>query len=227
MSGAVFDLYRRQGPVSTVIKTGLITDSNGLITVDNLQPGDYYFVETKAPDGYQLNNDVQYPVTVAIAQSQASTVTVQDKPTNSTPTKPVCPVTPQTVYPLNPGCGQSTSGSTCGSTINTNQNSANNGGNRVDTVINNRNGDNSLSSGDSAATQAASSSQNAQVPASSGNSSQSAAGSPSTDGATNQTPTRTSSVLPQTGESPNYLMLIGFALLLACGMFVLRRIKNK
>lgn len=227
LSGAVFDLYRRQGPVSTIIKTGLITDSKGLITVDNLQPGDYYFVETKAPDGYQLNNDAQYPVTIAIAQSQAGMVTVQDKPITSTPTKPVCPVTPQPIYPLNPGCGQPTSGSTCGSTSNTNQNSANNGGNRVDTVINNRNGDNSLSSGDSAATQAASSSQNAQVPASSGNSSQSAAGSPSTDGATNQTPTRTSSVLPQTGESPNYLMLIGFALLLACGMFVLRRIKNK
>ena len=226
LSGAVFDLYRRQGPVSTVIKTGLITDSNGLITVDNLQTGDYYFVETKAPMGYQLNNDVQYPVTVAIAQSQASTVTVQNKPTNSTPTKPVCPVTPQTVYPLNPGCGQSTSGSTCVSTVNTNQSSANNGGNSVGTVINNRNGDNSMSSGDSATKSASSSSQN-QVPAIAGNSSRPTADSSSASNATNQTPTRTSSVLPQTGESPNYLMLIGFVLLLACGIFVLKRFKNR
>ncbi|PAK68447.1 prealbumin-like fold domain-containing protein, partial [Staphylococcus haemolyticus] len=69
LSGAVFDLYRHQGPVSTIIKTGLITDSNGLITVDNLQPGDYYFVETKAPTGYQLDNNAQYPVTVTLAQS--------------------------------------------------------------------------------------------------------------------------------------------------------------
>ncbi|MBQ8162681.1 MAG: isopeptide-forming domain-containing fimbrial protein [Clostridia bacterium] len=48
LAGALFDLYWNDA----VLKTGLTTDANGQIVEENLEPGDYYFVETKAPDGY-------------------------------------------------------------------------------------------------------------------------------------------------------------------------------
>ncbi|WP_218730223.1 SpaA isopeptide-forming pilin-related protein, partial [Brochothrix thermosphacta] len=46
----------------------LITNSNGKIAVADLAPGDYQFVETKAPTGYVLNTD---PVAFTIVDSAA------------------------------------------------------------------------------------------------------------------------------------------------------------
>ena len=56
LAGAEFDLYRvKAGDETADVKinsTTLTTDANGEITVNDLEPGTYYFVETKAPTGY-------------------------------------------------------------------------------------------------------------------------------------------------------------------------------
>ncbi|MEN7364093.1 SpaA isopeptide-forming pilin-related protein [Bacillus licheniformis] len=52
LQGAQFDLTDETGKV---LKTGLATDADGRITVYGLKPGNYQFVETKAPKHYQLD----------------------------------------------------------------------------------------------------------------------------------------------------------------------------
>lgn len=52
LSGATFKVIDEKGQM---IQTGLVSDKNGLVTVDGLAPGNYQFIETKAPDGYILN----------------------------------------------------------------------------------------------------------------------------------------------------------------------------
>ena len=49
LSGAEFSLYQSDG---TLLQSGLVTDESGVLRVDNLEEGNYYFVETKAPNGY-------------------------------------------------------------------------------------------------------------------------------------------------------------------------------
>ncbi|WP_054639880.1 SpaA isopeptide-forming pilin-related protein [Lactococcus fujiensis] len=51
LSGAKFNLYNSLGKL---VKGNLITNSNGCIEVENLKPGNYYFVEILAPNGYEL-----------------------------------------------------------------------------------------------------------------------------------------------------------------------------
>ncbi|KGX84227.1 collagen binding domain-containing protein, partial [Pontibacillus litoralis] len=52
LDGAVFKVVDKNG---ADVKTGLTTNDKGVITVE-LRPGDYQFVETKAPFGYDLDN---------------------------------------------------------------------------------------------------------------------------------------------------------------------------
>ncbi|MCY8356034.1 Ig-like domain-containing protein [Bacillus haynesii] len=52
LQGAEFNLTDENGKV---LKTGLATDADGRLTVYGLKPGNYQFVETKAPKHYQLD----------------------------------------------------------------------------------------------------------------------------------------------------------------------------
>ena len=53
------------------VARSLRSDNQGLVQVNHLQPGKYTFVETKAPDGYQLSKQ-------AVAFTIAATA--KDKP---------------------------------------------------------------------------------------------------------------------------------------------------
>ena len=71
LAGATFALFTKDG---TQVKSGLVTDDKGKITVDGLKPGDYYFQESAAPAGYVLN-DKRLPFTV-VFQSEAKVAAV-------------------------------------------------------------------------------------------------------------------------------------------------------
>ncbi|UDB46904.1 SpaA isopeptide-forming pilin-related protein [Bacillus safensis] len=70
LEGAEFKLVDANGKE---IKTGLATDQNGKIIVNDLKPGTYQFVETKAPFGHELD---ETPVTFAIPFNPEKLVSV-------------------------------------------------------------------------------------------------------------------------------------------------------
>lgn len=61
LEGAEFRLYREDG---TLVAEGLKTDAQGRIRYDYLRFGNYYFMETKAPDGFNLDADKKYEFTI-------------------------------------------------------------------------------------------------------------------------------------------------------------------
>ncbi|WP_278321779.1 SpaA isopeptide-forming pilin-related protein, partial [Clostridium baratii] len=52
LEGAEFKLYSKDNKELGTYTT----DKNGVLEVKDLRPGEYYFVETKAPIGYELDN---------------------------------------------------------------------------------------------------------------------------------------------------------------------------
>ncbi|WP_242034804.1 prealbumin-like fold domain-containing protein [Leuconostoc falkenbergense] len=62
----------------TEVATGLTTKADGQITKDGLKPGDYYFVETDAPAGYNFDKDKHYDFTVDL-QTTAKVATRMKK----------------------------------------------------------------------------------------------------------------------------------------------------
>ena len=53
LEGAEFELWNGEKLVGTYV-----TDKDGKIVVENLEAGKYYFVEVKAPEHYEINQDV-------------------------------------------------------------------------------------------------------------------------------------------------------------------------
>ncbi|QAB22966.1 LPXTG cell wall anchor domain-containing protein [Lactiplantibacillus plantarum] len=100
LAGAVYEL---QDATGKVLKMGLTTDTTGQLTVSGLTAGNYQFVETKAPSGYQLN---AAPLSFTIKPNQTAVVTVAatDEPvTEPGTTEPSKPGEPGTTEPSQPG----------------------------------------------------------------------------------------------------------------------------
>ena len=69
LQGAAFSLYTDSGynaDPKVAVKTGLTSDENGAIDLDELAYGKYYLVETSAPEGYVL---LSAPVEITVAAS--------------------------------------------------------------------------------------------------------------------------------------------------------------
>ncbi|ALQ70840.1 SpaA isopeptide-forming pilin-related protein [Bacillus thuringiensis] len=73
LSDAVFNIIDAKGKV---VRTNLTTDKDGKVSASNLRPGDYQFVETKAPKDYDLNKT---PIPFTIEKSQTAHVSVTAK----------------------------------------------------------------------------------------------------------------------------------------------------
>ena len=104
LAGATYDLKDAAGQT---IRHGLVTNTLGQIQIDELAPGRYQFVETKAPAGYELN---QTPLDFTIVNGQTAAVTVKatDQPEQPGTTAPEQPGTtepeqPGTTEPEQPG----------------------------------------------------------------------------------------------------------------------------
>ncbi|MBS7008835.1 MSCRAMM family protein [Anaerostipes sp.] len=61
LGGAEFSLYTEDGKL---VAEGLKTDEQGAVKFDYLRFGNYYFQETKAPEGYYLDKDTKHRFTV-------------------------------------------------------------------------------------------------------------------------------------------------------------------
>ncbi|EAV9864147.1 cell wall anchor protein [Listeria monocytogenes] len=75
LAGAEFELQKADG---SKIKSGLITNTSGELTVTDLAPGDYQLIETKAPTGYSLDES---PLNFTIALNQAEPTKVSKENT--------------------------------------------------------------------------------------------------------------------------------------------------
>ncbi|ALS36874.1 hypothetical protein ABID30_001925 [Enterococcus rotai] len=77
LQGAVFELQNKNGEI---VQSNLMTNESGELVVNGLAPGDYQFIEQKAPVGYELD---QTPLTFTIEKGQtvASKISAVNKRT--------------------------------------------------------------------------------------------------------------------------------------------------
>ncbi|WP_263974061.1 MSCRAMM family protein, partial [Lacticaseibacillus mingshuiensis] len=75
LAGAIFDLYKKDG---TKVASNLNTGLDGTVSYTGLNAGDYYIVETKAPDGYKLD-DTQHAFTINGDSIQLEVPVTNDK----------------------------------------------------------------------------------------------------------------------------------------------------
>ncbi|WP_242290465.1 collagen binding domain-containing protein, partial [Bacillus cereus group sp. BfR-BA-01319] len=90
LEGAIFNILDHDGKV---VREGLQTDGHGKLIVNDLKPGNYQLVETKAPTGYQLNAS---PINFTIEKAQATPlqITVSNKKIDSSSGGDDKPITP-------------------------------------------------------------------------------------------------------------------------------------
>lgn len=74
LGGAWFELQKADG---TVVQKEFTTDSSGTVTTLPVAPGDYYLVETKAPEGYIRNEE---KILVQVKAGEATSITIQNAP---------------------------------------------------------------------------------------------------------------------------------------------------
>ncbi|MGO4948237.1 SpaA isopeptide-forming pilin-related protein, partial [Blautia sp. Sow4_E7] len=88
LAGAEFDLYRaEEGKADTKInEVSLVTDENGIIEI-SVDPGSYYFVETKAPTGYVTPSGDAAKTQVKEVLAKQAEVKVYEVSMTNTPTK--------------------------------------------------------------------------------------------------------------------------------------------
>lgn len=81
--GAEYTLYGDDG---IALETA-VTNELGVIKIDNLKPGKYYFLETKAPEGYDLNPD-KIPFTITENSNETGVGTLETTDPKTVTTEP-------------------------------------------------------------------------------------------------------------------------------------------
>ena len=77
LANAEFDIFNKEG----VLICHKVTDENGLITLEGYPEGDYYAVETKAPDGYAKTQQSEDKLPFTISLNTEKTLTVHNHST--------------------------------------------------------------------------------------------------------------------------------------------------